>query len=101
MRSFRKPQYEVTIQEELQDMAGKGNVEHYEVVSEWEPVNSDYILDEVVARKHTKDAALAVLLNIAEGQKAEVDDDDGFTIENPDKHTAYMTWYVTEVTVED
>lgn len=102
MRSFRKPQYEITIEEELQDMAGKGNVEHYEVMSEWQPVDSSYILEEVVARKHTKEAALLVLNSIAEGQKVQLDsDEDEFTIDEPDKHTEYMTWYVTEVTVED
>lgn len=95
---LRKPQYELTLEEELAEMA----TDIYIVVAEWLPAGSDFELSEDLSYHRTEHGAWVTLRNVAEGQGVELKagetsfekDGDGDILER-------QMWYITPATLED
>jgi len=87
-RSFKKPQYERTLEEEMREM----NEDRYLVIATWGQGEHDF--EENVALHRTEHGAWVTLHAIAEGQGLELKaGENSFEIEG-DKHADYYGWYI-------
>lgn len=99
-RLLRKPQYEVTLEGELEEMS-RNPEEIFVVMSEDQPYDVDHVLEEAVSYNRTEAGAWNVLAAIADGYDVDLDRGlNSFELEHSGGFE-YRVWYITNGILED